>query len=83
MVFIPPTQVCEISVNIKDTKHIMSANQTGQYPVVSIQRNRYIMVLCKTDKNLILVEPIKQNIRRNVQVMQKTDAKDEQKRNQN
>ena len=37
----------------------MYTNQTRQVPVVSSQRNRYIMMLCETDGNLILVEPMK------------------------
>ena len=37
----------------------MYTSQTEQFPVMSSQENRYIMVLCKTDRNLILVKPRK------------------------
>ena len=40
-------------------KHVMYTDQTRQFPVVSSQGNKYIMVLCKTDGNLILVKPMK------------------------
>ena len=49
----------DISVNIEDMKQIMYTDQRGQFPIVSSQGNRYIMVLCETDGNLILVEPMK------------------------
>ena len=84
MVYLPQTQVQEISINIKYMKHIMYNDQTEQFSVVSNQWNRYIMVLCKTDGNLILLEPIKkQNIGRNVQGIWETNAMDEPKWNQN
>ena len=57
--FSPQNRMREINVHIKDMKHIMYTDQTGQFPIVSSQRNRYIMVLCKTDENLILVELIR------------------------
>ena len=59
VVFATQSRVREINVYIKDMKHIIYTDQTGQFPVVSSQGNRYIMVLCKTDGNLILVKPIK------------------------
>ena len=55
----PQPRVQEIQVKVEDIKHIMYTNQTGQFPVMSSQGNRYIMVLCKTDRNPIPVEPMK------------------------
>ena len=49
----------EVQVNVEDIKHIMYTDQTEQFLVMSIQGKRYIMVLCKTDGNLILVKPMK------------------------
>ena len=40
----------------------MYTNQTGKFPVVSSQGNWYLMVLCKTDGNLILIKPMKNRI---------------------
>ena len=54
----PQPRVQEIQVKVEDIKHIMYTNQTGPFPVMSSQRNRYIMVLCKTDRNPIPVEPM-------------------------
>ena len=59
LVSITQTRVREISTNIKNMKQIMCTDQTGRFPVVSSQGNRFIMVFCKTDRNLILVESMK------------------------
>ena len=59
MVYVPQTWLQEMNINIEDMEHIMHTDQTGQFPVVSSQGNMYIMLLCKTDGNLILVEPMK------------------------
>ena len=55
----PQPRVQEAQVKIEDIKHIMYTNQAGQFLVMSSQGNRFIMVLCKTDGNLIMVEPMK------------------------
>ena len=44
---------------IKNMKQKIYTNQTGQFPVVSSQGKRHVMVLCKIYENLILTEPIK------------------------
>ena len=40
-------------------QNIKYMDQTGKFPVVSSQGNRYIMVLYQKDGNLILVEPMR------------------------
>ena len=55
MVFSPQTKVRGINVHIEDMKHIMYTDHMWQFSVVSNQGNRYIMVLYKTDGNLILL----------------------------
>ena len=59
LVIKPQSQLREISIYIEDMKHIMYTDQKGQFPGMSSQGNRYIMVLCKTDGSLILVKPMK------------------------
>ena len=56
---IPQRQTREISMNVGDMQRIMYTNQTGQFLVVSSQGNLYIMVLCKANDNLMLMESMK------------------------
>ena len=49
----------EVRVNVGDIKHIMYTDQTGQFLVKSSQGNRYIVILCETDGNFILIKAIK------------------------
>ena len=46
-------------ITTNNIKNIMYMDQTGKFPVVSSQGNRYIMVMYEKGNNLILVEPIK------------------------
>ena len=59
VIYEPQLRVQEIKVKVEDIKHIMYTDQTGLFPVIFSLGNRYIMVLCKTDKNLTPVEPMK------------------------
>ena len=48
-----------IAVKFKDLKGISSSDQTGAYPHMSAQGNRYIMVMEDSDAGLILATAIK------------------------
>ena len=36
----------------------MSTNQTGAFPVTSKKGNKYIMILCEIDNNVIMSKPM-------------------------
>ena len=48
----------DIMVKVYDCTGSVYTDQTGQFPVTSSRRNKYIMVLCEIDGNQILVEPM-------------------------
>ena len=55
----PQQKSKEMSIIINNIKNKKYTDQTGKFPVVSSQGNRYFMVLYKKDGNLILVKPMK------------------------
>ena len=59
LIYTPQWRAREINFNFKDMRQIMCTNQTGQFLAISSQGNWYIMVLCETDGNLILMKPMK------------------------
>ena len=59
VVYMPQLWLQEMSINIEVMKNIMYINQKGKFSVLLSQGNGYIMVLCKADGNLILVELMK------------------------
>ena len=59
IIYDPEQTSREISVTSDDIKNIMYTGQTGKFPIVSSQGNRYIMVLYEKDGNLIFAKPMK------------------------
>ena len=49
------SQVCKM-------KQIMYIDHIGAFPIRSSQGNRYLMILCEIESNVILVEPMKNRI---------------------
>ena len=54
----PQKYTREISMVVEDKQHIFYTDQTGQLLVISSQGNWLLLVLCKTNGNVILVEPM-------------------------
>ena len=48
----------DIMIKVYNCTDSVYTDQTGQFPVTSSRRNKYIMVLCEIDGNQILVEPM-------------------------
>ena len=49
----------DIVVRVREAKYTIYTDQTGAFPVQSQSGNKYIMVLCKIDNNIIINKPIK------------------------
>jgi hypothetical protein len=48
----------DIMVKVYSCTNTIFTDQTGQFPITSSRKYRYIMVMCEIDRNLILVEPL-------------------------
>jgi hypothetical protein len=48
----------DIMVKVYSCTNAIFTDQTGQFPITSSRKYRYIMVMCEIDGNLILVEPL-------------------------
>ena len=46
----------DIYIKINDTKETMYTDETSAFPITSKKGNKYIMILCKIDNNVILSE---------------------------
>ncbi|KAL7518347.1 hypothetical protein ACHAWF_000186, partial [Thalassiosira exigua] len=46
-------------ISIEDAKETMYTDQTGAFPVQSRRGNRYVMILCEIDGNIIISEAMK------------------------
>ena len=60
---IPLQKHQDIYIKINDAKETMYTNQTGAFPVTSKKGNKYIMIMCEIDNNVIISEAM-QNISR-------------------
>jgi hypothetical protein len=49
---------CEIYITVHETSNIIYTDQTGCFLVVSSQGHKYIMFLCKVDRNYIAFKPM-------------------------
>ena len=56
---LPLKKHSDIYISIEDAKETMYTDQTGAFPVQSRRGNRYIMVLCEIDGNIIISEAMK------------------------
>ena len=78
----PITKENDILIEVYDPKETMYTDQTGKFPHVSSQRNRYMMVLAHIDLDSIWVEPMKNRTEGGGDVSQTTSAtKNERSRN--
>ena len=53
---IPLQKHQDIYIAINDAKETMYTDQTGAFPVTSNKGNKYIMILCEIDNNVIMSE---------------------------
>ena len=56
---IPFKKYNDIYVSVDDAQETMYIHQTGTFPTRSIKGNRYVMILCEIDYNVILSEAMK------------------------
>ena len=56
---IPFKKYNDIYVSVDDAQETMYIHQTGTFPTRSIKGNRYIMILCEKENNIILNEAMK------------------------
>ena len=49
----------DIYVRVDDARETMYTDQTGAFPVQSRKGNKYIMVLCEVDNDIIITEPLR------------------------
>ena len=49
----------DIYIAINDAKEIMYTDQTGAFPVTSKKGNKYIMILCEIENNIIMIEAMR------------------------
>ena len=49
----------DIYIAINDEKETMYTDQTGAFPITSKKGNKYIMILCEIDNNVILSEAMR------------------------
>ena len=49
----------DIFIRVREAKDTIYTDQTGAFPVQSRSGNKYIMVLCKIDNNIIISKPMK------------------------
>jgi hypothetical protein len=56
---IPLVKHQDIYVSIDETKETIYTDQTGAFPVTSHKGNRYVMILCEINNNVILSEPMR------------------------
>ena len=52
-------KVRDVYTKVYDNCNTVFSDQTGQFPTISKQCNKYIMVMVEIDSNAILVDPIK------------------------
>ena len=56
---IPLKKHQDIYIAINDAKETMYTDQTGAFPITSKKGNKYIMILCEIDNNVILSEAMR------------------------
>ena len=56
---IPHVKKHDILILVYDTKATMYSDQTGMFPAVSSEGNKYVMVLHDVNSNLLWAEPMK------------------------
>ena len=49
----------DVYIKLQDPSETMYTDQTGAFPVRSRKGNRYVMVACEIDDNIILSEPVR------------------------
>ncbi|KAL7516095.1 hypothetical protein ACHAWF_000024, partial [Thalassiosira exigua] len=56
---LPTRKHNDIYVSVEEAKETIYTDQTGAFPARSRKGNRYIMVLCEIDNNIIISEPMR------------------------
>ena len=56
---IPLKKHQDICISINDAKETIYTDQTGTFPVTSKKGNKYIMILCEIDNNVIMSEAMR------------------------
>jgi hypothetical protein len=56
---VPLRKESDVMIHVYDLKETVYTDQTGRFPFCSSKGNRYIMVLCEMDGNVILSEAMK------------------------